>query len=164
MHPPSNVQHSPPDVQFVCSDSLGSLSSLVPVEIFRSNQGKEVVFTLINSLWPDSINRDCCFRLIGASMLPKYVITKKCLYNFDPLKPHSYIVKQGLQEHTLFFLFLFSKAVLTSTHNPCFWAEICKKFLSENFQCLDVKFSIYLNKRVFVMFTCHNSFYLHYSW
>ena len=28
------------------------------------------------------------------------------LYNFDPLKPHFYIVKLGLQGYTLFFLFL----------------------------------------------------------
>ena len=36
----------------------------------------------------------------------KKVITKTCLYNFDPLKPHFYIVKLGLQGYTLFFLFL----------------------------------------------------------
>ena len=35
--------------------------------------------------------------------LQKYFITKTCLYNFDPLKPHFYIVKLG---YTLFFLFL----------------------------------------------------------
>ena len=33
-------------------------------------------------------------------------ITKTCLYNFDPLKHHFYIVKLGLQGYTLFFLFL----------------------------------------------------------
>ena len=33
-------------------------------------------------------------------------ITKTYLYNFDPRKPHSYIVKLGLQEYTLFLLFL----------------------------------------------------------
>ena len=33
-------------------------------------------------------------------------ITKTCLYNFDPLKPHFYIVKLGFTEYTLFFLFL----------------------------------------------------------
>ena len=39
-----------------------------------------------------------------------------------------------------------------STHN-LFWAEIWKisEFLSENFQFLIVKFSIYLNRRVFIM-------------
>ena len=45
-------------------------------------------------------------------------ITKTCLYNFEPLKPHFYIVKLGLQGYTLFFLFI--EAVLTSTNNLCF--------------------------------------------
>ena len=35
-----------------------------------------------------------------------YYITKIRLYNFDPLQPHFYIVKWGLQGYTLFFLFL----------------------------------------------------------
>ena len=40
-----------------------------------------------------------------------------------------------------------------STHNLCFEQKYEKKseFLSGNFQCLLVKFSIYLNRRVFVM-------------
>ena len=44
--------------------------------------------------------------------------------------------------------------VLTSTHNLCFEQkyENYQCFLSENFQFLEVKFSIYLNRRVFVMF------------
>ena len=40
-----------------------------------------------------------------------------------------------------------------STHNLCFeqkW-EKCQNFLSENFQFLEMKFSIYLNRCVFVM-------------
>ena len=31
-------------------------------------------------------------------------ITKTCLYIFDPLKPHFYIVKLGFTGYTLFFL------------------------------------------------------------
>ena len=31
---------------------------------------------------------------------------KTCQYNIDPLKPHFYVVKLGLQGYTLFFLFL----------------------------------------------------------
>ena len=40
-----------------------------------------------------------------------------------------------------------------STHNLCFEQiyENYQSFLSENFQFLEVKYSIYLNKRVFVM-------------
>ena len=43
---------------------------------------------------------------VGCIFLTFYLITKTCLYNFDPLKPHCYIVKLGLQGYTLFFLFL----------------------------------------------------------
>ena len=43
--------------------------------------------------------------------------------------------------------------VLTSTHNLCFKQKYEKyqSFLSENFQFLKVKVSIYLNRRVFIM-------------
>ena len=45
------------------------------------------------------------------------------------------------------------EAVLTSTHNLCFEQKYEKyqSFLSEIFQFLEVKFSIYLNRLVFVM-------------
>ena len=45
------------------------------------------------------------------------------------------------------------EAVLTSTHNLCFEQKYEKyqRFLSENFQFLEVKYSIYLNRRVLVM-------------
>ena len=45
------------------------------------------------------------------------------------------------------------EAVLTSTHNLCLEQKYEKyqSFLSENFQFLEVIFSIYLNRRVFVM-------------
>ena len=49
------------------------------------------------------------------------------------------------------------------THNLCFEQKYEKyqSFLSENFQFLQVKFSIYLNRRVFVMIflvlKCKNS-------
>ena len=102
-------------------------------------------------------------------------IAKIYLYNFDPLKPHFYIVKLGFTGVCFFFLFLLKninceyplepprwggsngnrlgEAVLTGTPQFMFWAEIWKisEFLSENFQFLVVKFSIYLNGSVFVM-------------
>ena len=45
------------------------------------------------------------------------------------------------------------EAVLTSTHNLCLVKKYKKYriFLSDNFPFLVVKFSIYLNRRVFVM-------------
>ena len=49
-----------------------------------------------------------------------------------------------------------AEAVLTSTHNLYFEQKYEKyqSILSENFQFLEVKFSIFLNWRVFVMFRC----------
>ena len=58
-------------------------------------------------------------------------ITKTRLYNFDPLKPHFYIVKLwfigiyiifliSAQRHRLWVLVRTASAVLTSTHNLCF--------------------------------------------
>ena len=46
-----------------------------------------------------------------------------------------------------------AEAVLTGTHNLCFEQKYEKyqNFLSENFPFLVVKFSVYLNRRVFVM-------------
>ena len=45
-----------------------------------------------------------------------------------------------------------------STHNLCFEQKYEKyQFLSENFQFLEVKFSIYLNRHVFVMQTDHSA-------
>ena len=45
------------------------------------------------------------------------------------------------------------EAVLTSTHNLCFEQKYVKYriFLSENFHFLVVKFSVYLNRHVFIM-------------
>ena len=98
-------------------------------------------------------------------------ITKTCLYNFappPPLKPHFYIVKLGFTG--VYIIFLISAQNIDywyslepprrsgSNENPqsMFWAEtwkIQKGFLSENFQFLEVKFSIYFNRRIFVMDT-----------
>ena len=93
-------------------------------------------------------------------------ITKTRLYNFDPLKPHFYIVKLGFTGvYIIFLIFAQNIDCWYSLEPPrrggsneypqsMFWAEIWKLsdfFLSENFQFLKVKFSIYLNRRVFVM-------------
>ena len=96
-------------------------------------------------------------------------ITKTCLglYNFDPLKPHFYIIKLGFTGVYVTRIFLISAqkrtlwvlvrtdaaAVLTSIHNLCSEQKYKKYqiYLSENFQFLEVKFSICLNRRVFKM-------------
>ena len=84
---------------------------------------------------------------------------KTCLYNFDPLKPHFYIVKLGFPGELFLGLLenidcfgtrqnRLGEAVLTSTHNLCFEQKYEKylSFLSENFQILKMKFSIYLKR------------------
>ena len=72
-----------------------------------------------------------------------HFITKTCLYNFDPLKPHFYIVKLGFIGVYIIFLISAQKhrlwvfeAVLTSTHNLCYEQKYEKyfDFLSEIFQ------------------------------
>ena len=52
-----------------------------------------------------------------------------------------------------------------STHNLCFEQKYEKyqSFLSEIFQFLEVKFSIYLNRHVFIMYKTFVSSHLHSS-
>ena len=92
-------------------------------------------------------------------------ITKSYLYNFDPLKPHFHIVKLGFTE--VYIIFLISAQnyrlwVLVGTASPRRFQRVLtiyvfsknmkiSEFVFENFQFLEVKFSIYLNRRVFVM-------------
>ena len=107
-------------------------------------------------------------------MLHSGSITKTCLYNFDPLKPHFYIVKLGFTGvHIIFLIFAqthrgrsngypqylcfeqkyeLAEAVLTSSHNLCFeqkYEQHQSFYLKTQF--LVVKFSTYLNRRVFVL-------------
>ena len=98
---------------------------------------------------------------------PLGVLTKTCLYNFDPLKPHFYIVKLGFTGVYIILLIsaqnidiVFSlesprRGGSNEYHNLCFEQKYEKyqSFLPENFRFLEVKFSIYLNRRVFVMST-----------
>ena len=84
---------------------------------------------------------------------------KDLSYNFDPLKPYFYIVKLGFTGYTLFFLFLLKNIDCEySFYQQSILSRKMKKyqfffFLSENFQFLEVKFSLYLNMCVFVMLT-----------
>ena len=45
----------------------------------------------------------CCF-LLHKILQPSVGIRKTCLYNFDPLKPHFYIVKLGFTGVYIIFL------------------------------------------------------------
>ena len=88
-----------------------------------------------------------------------YYITKTCLYNSYPLKPHFYIVKQGFTGVYIIFLISPQKhrlwVLIRTASQSMFWADTWKiyEFLSENFHFLVVKFSVhvYLNRLVFVM-------------
>ena len=44
------------------------------------------------------------FQWIRKDDLTKQTITKKCLYNFDPIKPHFYIAKLGFTGVHIIFL------------------------------------------------------------
>ena len=93
-------------------------------------------------------------------------ITKTYLYNFDPLKPHFYIVKLGFTGEYTIFLFLLKNIDCGYSLEPprrggsneypqsMFLSRNKKKyqnFLSENFHFPVIKFSVYLNRRVLVM-------------
>ena len=92
-------------------------------------------------------------------------ITKTCLYNFDPLKPHFYIVKLRLTWVYIIFL-------ISAQNIDCGYSlepprrggsngylqfmfeqkyDKCLMFLTKKIQFLEVKFSIYMHRRVFVM-------------
>ena len=92
---------------------------------------------------------------------------KTRLYSFDSLKPQFLYRKNwGLQGCILILLFLLknsvcgytlenhlAEAVLTSTHNLRFEQkyENCQNVSSKSFHSLAVKFSIHLNRHVFMM-------------
>ena len=93
-------------------------------------------------------------------------ITKTCLYNFDPLKPHFYIVKLGFTG--VYIIFLISAHNIDCGYSlelplrggsnkypqSMFWAEIWKisEFFIWKFSIFGGKFfSIYSNRHVFVM-------------
>ena len=93
-------------------------------------------------------------------------IMKTYLYNSDPLKPHFY--RENLGFTGLYIIFLISDQNIDCGYSlepprwggsneysqSMFLSRIMKNirnFLSENFQFLVVKYSIYLNRRVFVM-------------
>ena len=94
------------------------------------------------------------------------IIMKTCIYNVDPLKPHFHTVKLGFTGVYIIFLFLLKNIDCGYSLEPprrdgsneypqsMFWADIRKiseLFVSENFQFLEVKISIYFNRRVFVL-------------
>ena len=65
-------------------------------------------------------------RKLSGNLKPEENIAKTCLYNFDLLKPHFYIVKLGFTEVYIIFSYFCSETVLISTHNICFEQKYMK--------------------------------------
>ena len=92
------------------------------------------------------------FGLLG--MTPLYLITKTCLYNFNPFEPHFYTVYRGIH----YFSYFCSKHrlwVLVRTASPSTTIYVLSRnmkhirvFYLKIFSFLVVKFSMYLNRRV----------------
>ena len=92
-------------------------------------------------------------------------ITKTRLYNFDPLEPHFYIVKLGFTGVCIIFLISAQNIDCGYSLEPprrggsneypqsMFWVEIWKisDFFLWKFSFFVVKFSVHLNRRVFVI-------------
>ena len=93
--------------------------------------------------------------------------TRPYMYNIDPLKPHFYIRKLVFTEVNIIFLISTQKHrlwVLIRTASPRQFQWVptiyilsrnikISEFLSKNFHFMVVKFSVYLNRLVFVMYT-----------
>ena len=76
-----------------------------------------------------------CLRVNGficdvCCVIVPYLITETCLYKFNPLKPHFYLVKLGFTGVYIIFLISAQKHRL--------WVLVITAFLSENFQFLEV--------------------------
>ena len=110
------------------------------------------------------VSRRFCSNFLTLFLLKfEQFITKTYLYNFDPLKPHFYIVKLMFTGVYIIFLISAQKYRLWYSLEPpgrggsneypqsMFWAEIwnISEFLSENFQFLVVRFSIYFEQACF---------------
>ena len=78
-------------------------------------------------------------------------VTKTCLYNFDLLKPHFYIVKLGFTGVNIIFLISAQNIDCGNLLEPPKKYEKIRVFYLEIFKFLDMKFSIYLNRCVFII-------------
>ena len=103
------------------------------------------------------------FALTLVFIVKLFYIRKTRLCNFDPLKRHFYIVKLGFIG--VYIIFIISDQNIDCgrfERVPTIYVLIrnmkkYRSFLSKNFQFFEVKFSIYLNRRVFVMSNCASS-------
>ena len=121
----------------ICRSSLSAHAIVVNAEprlnVFKSSFPSRIRFlTVIESSY-------CQFNIFFLTLVsgtPFHNMTKTCLYNFDPLKSHFYIVKLRFTGVYIFFLFLFKNIDCGSKLEPprrggsneypksMFWAEI----------------------------------------
>ena len=81
-------------------------------------------------------------------------VTKTCLYNFDPLKLHFYVVKLGFTGVYIIFLISAQKHKLWVPVRTASFEQKYKKYqniLSEHFHFWVVQFSVYVCRHGFVM-------------
>ena len=116
----------------------------------------EVLYTIIDKRFPYSEFRLSVptykFPILYSKRILGWSITKTYLYNFDPLKPHFYIVKLGFTE--VYIIFLISAQCIDcgySIYALCRNMKISEFFTWKFSFFLVVKFSIYLHRRVFVI-------------
>ena len=109
---------------FSCSTQLSmkfalliNLKLLAIANSFLLNLAEHNISRLINLKMPTIaeknyllswVEQEKCFITSGPGEIRKD-ITKTCLYNFDPLKPHFYIVKLGFTGVYIIFLILLKK-------------------------------------------------------
>ena len=68
-------------------------------------------------------------------------ITKTSLYNFDPFKPHFYIVKLGFTGVYIIFLILLKTSIVGTYYNHLVEAVL----MSTRNQCFEKKYETYQN-------------------
>ena len=81
--------------------------TLITVELIQTK------FYIQNCIY--RIYTECWGPLTPYHTFPKIHITKTCLYNFDPLKPHFYLVKLGFTGVYIIFLISAQKTEIVST-------------------------------------------------
>ena len=103
-----------PDQRYVASD-LSSVSSGMLPSKHKTSPQRDVVVGRPNS----SGKYDLGFRFIcGRLYEPRQAITETCLYNFDTLKPHFYLVKLGFRGVYIIFLISAQKHRLWHSLEP----------------------------------------------
>ena len=70
--------------------------------------------------------------------IQKHAITKTCLYNFDPLKPHFYIVKLGFTGvYTIFLISAQNIDCGYSLEPPCRGKSDVQNLVNPYFMCTE---------------------------